>query len=147
MTQLYEAGIQRVTGAAAGNIATLVASASSRPDIREIGLFLSSAPATGPTIGIGRPAAAWATPTMTPLGQATDQADPVATCALVTAGATAPTAPTVFTRRISLPNVIGAGIVWTWEPNSLNVPVSGNLVIWQVTALAVTYDLYVKWEE
>lgn len=145
MTQLYEAGIQRVTGAAAGNIATLVAPSTSRPDIREIGIFNTSGVAC--TIGYGRPAAPWSAPAMTPLGQAADAADPNATCALVTSGTTAPTAPAVFMRRITLPAVVGSGIIWAFEPQSLNVPQSGNLVIWQTSALAVTYDLYVKWEE
>jgi hypothetical protein len=145
MTQLYEAGIQRITSAAAGPIATLVSSSTSRPDIREIGVFLTSAVA--PTIGVGRPAAAGVTPTMTPLGQATDVNDPASTCALVTTFGTAPTAPTIFMRRITLPAVIGAGVIWTWEPQAFNVATSGNVVIWQLTTAAVTYDLYVKWEE
>jgi hypothetical protein len=145
MTQLYEAAIQVAKSAAAGPIATLVASSTSRPDVREIGLFATTA--VSGTIGIGRPAAVGVTPTMTPLGQATDQADPAATCALVTTFGTAPTAPSVFMRRITLPAVIGAGVVWTWEPQALNVPASGNLVIWQISTAAVTYDLYVKWEE
>jgi hypothetical protein len=148
VTQLYESGVQKVTGAAAGPIATLLTPSTSRPDIREIGVFVSSAPATGPTIGIGRPAAIGVGAGTGALGQATDVGDPAGTCTLVTSFATTqPTAPTVPMRRMSLPNVIGAGIVWTWSQNELNVPISSNLVIWQFTALAVTYDVYVRWEE
>lgn len=147
MTQLYEAGLQRTTAAAAGPIITFLASSSSRPDIREIGVFVSSAPATGPTIGIGRPAAVGATASGAVLGQATDVSDPAATCSLVPTWTTAPTSPSVFFRRLSLPNTIGAGIIWTFDRQDLNVPVSGNLVIWQASALAVTYDFYIKWEE
>lgn len=148
MTQLYEAALQKVTGAAAGPIATLLTTAGSRPDIREIGIFVSSAPATGPTIGVGRPAAIGTGVATGVLGQATDHADLAAVCTLTSSFATTqPTAPSNFMRRISLPNAIGAGIIWTWEINGLNVPASGNFVIWQASALAVTYDVYVRWEE
>jgi hypothetical protein len=146
MTQLYEAGVTKTTAAAAGPIVTLLAGAASRPDIREIGIFVSSAVAA--TIGIGRPAAVGAGAATGTLGQATDQADPVSTCTLTTSFATTqPTAPTNFMRRMGLPGTIGAGIVWVWEPQAFNIPASGNLVIWQISALAVTFDLYVKWEE
>ncbi len=148
MTQLYMAAVQKVTGAAAGPIATLVAASTSRPDIREIGVFVSSVPASGPTIGIGRPAAVGAGAATGALGQATEPADPAALCTLAASFATTqPTAPSVPMARLSLPPAIGAGMVWTFDPNTLAVAQSGNLVLWQFTALAVTYDVYVKWEE
>lgn len=148
MTQLYEVALQKVTGAAAGPIVTLLVGATARPDLRELGIFVSSAPATGPTIGVGRPAAVGAGAATGSLGQSTDVNDPAAACTLVSSFATTqPTAPAIFTRRISLPNVIGAGVVWTWEPQAFNVGPAGNLVVWQASALAVTYDVYMKWEE
>src|SRR5690349_13165449 len=148
MTQLYEVGLQKTTAAAAGPIFTLLTGSAARPDIREIGIFVSSAPASGPTVGIGRPAAAGAGTATGSLGQATDVNDPAATCTLVSSFATTqPTAPSIFMRRISLPNTIGAGVVWTFDRQDLNIGPSANFVIWQASALAVTYDVYVKWEE
>lgn len=148
MTQLYEGGTQKVTTAAAGPIITILSGAASRPDVREIGIFMASAPATGPTIGVGRPAAVGAGAATGVLGQATDVSDPAAVTTIVTSFATTqPTAPTIPLRRMTLPAVIGAGIVWVWAPNELNIPTSGNLVVWQYSALAVTYEVYVKFEE
>ena len=149
MTQLYMAALQKVTGAAAGPIATLLAPAGARPDIREIGIFVASAPATGPTIGFGRPAAVGAGGASGGLlGQATEPADPAATCTLAPAFVTTqPTAPAIPMTRITLPPSIGAGMVWTFNPQELAVAQSGNLVLWQFSALAVTYEVYMKWEE
>jgi hypothetical protein len=148
MTQMYEVGLQKVTSAAAGPIVTLVAPSTSRPDIREIGVFMSSTPASGPTIGLGRPAAVGSGTLTGSLGQATEPADPAATCTLVSSfGTSQPTAPSIFMRRLSLPASVGAGIIWTWDRNMLAVAQSGNLVLWQLTALAVTYDVYWVWEE
>lgn len=148
MTQLYEAALQKVTTAAAGPVATLLAGSAARPDVREIWITMASAPATGPTLGLGRPAAAGAGAATGVLGQATDISDPAATCTLTSSFATTqPTAPTIPLRRISLPNAIGAGIGWAWDRQDLNIPASGNLVIWQYSVLAVTYDVWVKWEE
>lgn len=148
MTQLYMAGVQKVTGAAAGPIATLVAPSTTRPDIREIGIFVASAPATGPTVGFGRPAAVGAGAATGALGQATEPADPAALCTLAASFATTqPTAPAVPMARITLPPSIGAGMVWTFDPNTMAVAQSGNLVLWQFSALAVTYEVYMKWEE
>lgn len=148
MTQMYEIGLQKVTSAAAGPIVTLLSASTARPDIREIGIFVASAPATGPTVGIGRPAANGSGTATGSLGQATDVADPAATSTLVTSfGTTQPTAPTNFMRRIALPPTIGAGVIWTWEPNMFNMAVSSNLVLWQVSSLAVTYEVYIRFEE
>lgn len=146
MTQLYEAGVTKTTGAAAGPIATLLGPSSLRLDIREIGIFVSSAVAS--TIGIGRPAAVGAGAATGTLGQALDLADGASLSTLTTSFATTqPTAPTNFMRRLSLPATVGAGVAWIWEPMALKLAASGNLVIWQISTAAVTFDLYVKWAE
>ena len=148
MTQLYKVALQKTTGAAAGPIYTFLAGSGTRPDIREIGIFVASAPATGPTIGIGRPAAAGTGAATGSLGQALDSADPAATSTWVTSFATTqPTAPTIFFDRITLPPTIGAGFVWSFGINELAVAASANLVIWQASSLATTYEGYIKFEE
>lgn len=148
MTYKYLAGVQKVTGAAAGPIVTFVAGAGVRPDVIEIGVFVASTPATGPTIGLGRPAAAGVGAATGSLGQAGRVGDPAAGSTLASSFATTqPTAPTVPMARIALPPTIGAGMVWRFGSNDLVLPASGNLVVWQFTALAVTYETYMVFEE
>lgn len=144
MTQLYEASGSITTGAAAGPIAAFIASASSKPDIREIGIF--AATAVSGTVVLGRPAAN-VTTTTTMLGQALDPSDPAATCSLTTVLPTAGTIPANPFRRFVIPAAIGAGVVWVWGINELAVASSAQLLLWQTTTAAVTYTYYVKWEE
>lgn len=146
MGNRYEVGLQKTTGAAAGPIVTLVTAAGSRAVIREIGIFATTAVASD--IGIGRPAAVGAGAATGTLGQALDSADVAAVTTLATSFATTqPTAPTNVFRRFQLPATIGAGVVFVWEPQEFILPISANLVIWQFSAAAVTFDAYVKWAE
>jgi hypothetical protein len=145
--QLYEAAVNKTTGAAAGPIATFVAGSAAKPDIREIGIFVATG-GSSIQVGLGRPAAAGVGAATGTLGQALDPNDPAATSTLASSFATTqPTAPTNFMRRIDLPNATGAGIMWVWGYNEMSVASSANLVIWQISALAVTYDIYIKFEE
>lgn len=147
MARYYETTVQKTTGAAAGPIATLLTAATpGRIEIREIGVFATTAVAG--EVGTGRPAAAGSGAATGNLGQATDPNDVAGTATLVTSFATTqPTAPTIAMRRIQLPAVIGAGMVWVWAPGDLVVAISSNFVVWQFSALAVTYDVYMKWCE
>ena len=146
MGNRYEVGLSKTTTAAAGPIVTLVTASGSRAVIREIGVFATTAVAG--EIGIGRPAAAGVGAATGTLGQALDSADVAALTTLATSFATTqPTAPTAVFRRVQLPAVVGAGIVFTWEPQEFVLPISANLVIWQFSAAIVTYDCYVKWAE
>jgi hypothetical protein len=45
-----------------------------------------------------------------------------------------------------LPATIGAGVIWTFE-DGLVIPVSSYLVLWQYSALAVTYSCYFVYDE
>jgi hypothetical protein len=143
----YEVGLSRTTTAAAGMIAALVTASSSRAVIREIGVFANTAVAG--EVGLGRPAAVGSGTLTGTVGQAMDSADTAAVTTLTTTnfGTSNPTAPTNFMRRCQLPAVIGAGVVWVWDPQVFIVPVSANLVIWQISAAIVTYDVYVAWAE
>ena len=146
MGNRYEAGVAHTTGAAAGHIVTLVTASGSRAVIREIGVFATTAVAG--EISLGRPAAVGTGTVGGQLGQALDFADTAALTTLTGAfGTLQPTAPTTFFRRLQLPAVIGAGVIWSWEVGELIVPVSANLCVWQLSAAAVGYDCYVKWSE
>jgi hypothetical protein len=58
---------------------------------------------------------------------------------------TAPTAPTNFLRRVTLPATIGAGIIWTF-PRGLVIPVSSSIVIWNIGTNSVA-DIWIVIDE
>lgn len=79
----------------------------------ELGVTLSAA--TASTYGFGRPSAAAVTPTAPVTVLAEDAGNTTAgntTTAL--AWGTAPAAPTAYNRRVSFPNTLGSGILWTF---------------------------------
>lgn len=143
MSRIYEAATNKTTGAAAAPIA-LISTGTRRASILEIGVFATTAVAG--EVGIGRPANTPATPTSVTV-QASDPADEAGTTLLSNAWVTAPTVPGTAMRRIQLPATIGAGVIWSWAPGELMVPaasLAAGIVIWQFTAAAVGYDVYVK---
>ena len=137
MSHIYEAAVTLATGALAEHIATIFP-ATPRAEIREIGIFVGSAAAG--EVGLGRPAAAAAG---TIAGGVTvqpgDPADAAGATILApqngtntTFGTTQPTAPANFMRRMPLPAIIGAGIVWSWGPGEMIAGSAANqLVIWR----------------
>lgn len=147
MPRIYEAAAQRATGTAAGYVYS-VTTGTRRAAILELGVFVASAPATGPDIGLGRGGGTAITVSLAALGQAMDPADTDAATTQLSTWATGPTVPGTAMRRITLPNVIGSGVIWTWAPGDFLVPPSTTTttapVIWQYSALAVTYNVYVK---
>ena len=111
-----------------------------RPRIFEIGITINAA--TASVFDLGRPAAIGITPT-TPVDLLQEDPADVTTTTVETAlaWATAPTVPTAFLRRVSLPATIGSGIVWSF-PAGLVIPVSSSLVVWNITAVSVA-DIWV----
>lgn len=127
---LYSLGVL-TTGTASGAAAWEIRTASTdRAVVREIGVFLNAA--TASVFGIGRPAAIGVTPTSPVTFLAQDAASPTGTITSALAWGTGPTAPTAFLRRAGLPGAIGNGIVWTFGPNELIIPVSSSLVLWNL---------------
>jgi hypothetical protein len=146
--QKYELSASVATTTAANTLTMLLASGTARPDIREISAFVSVAGTGLCEIGIGRAPTTGTTPTAN-LGQPLNAADPAATCSWVTTWATKPVTPTTFFKRFTLPAVIGAGVVWSWEANEFDVPQSGGVSLFMISAPtgAYTLDLNAKWEE
>lgn len=149
---LYEAAWTKTTGAAAAAFGELIpatlATGKRPPEIREIGISLNTPGAGVAQIAIGQPAAIGVTPGTISTVQATNTVDTIAGATTVgTTWGTAPTAPTAFRRRFDLQAVAGAGVIWTWNPGEF-VMWSGatinTIVLWQLSAQAVTYDCYVK---
>jgi len=123
---------------------TIITTSGIRATILEVGIF--SASATTQTFGLGRPAAVGVGATSAVAGLAEDSSAPAASTTSCLAWTTTyPTAPTQFFRRIDLPATVGTGIIWTF-PRGLIVPISGNIVIWNIT-LTVASDVYVVWDE
>jgi len=80
--------------------------------------------------------------------QALNQLDPAGHTTLNTNyGTSNPTAPANFYRRAELQAVAGAGLIWTWAPGEWalwSTATVSQVVIWQLSGSAVTYDVYVK---
>jgi len=143
---LYSAANTTPAAAAGAAYCTLHCVATERAYIREIGISLNAA--TASSVGLGRPAN---TPTATTsvLGQAHDAAEGAATVNMDTAWGTAPTAPTIFMRRVVFPATAGVGLIWAFPPGSeIIMPVSGWLTFWNFGGAAGSAcSLYVTWEE
>jgi hypothetical protein len=133
---------QRTTNVTVSNTAwtILTGATPGRARVLEIGIFLAAA--TASTFGLGRPAVVGVTPTTPVDFLPEDPADVVATGIVqgALAWGTLPTAPANFFRRVSLPATIGTGVIWTF-PKGLTIGVSGNLVVYNITANGVA-DMY-----
>ncbi|SRR6266702_6712400 len=149
---IYEASLPKTTTAAAVPIAVIVPGAIGAgirsPEIREIGIFNVTGVAAEVSLGI--PAAAGVTATTSMLVQALNQTDPAGHTTLVTVHTTPATAPANRYRRAELQAVAGAGIIWTWAPGEWILwsgATVNQVVIFQESALAVGYDVYLKVSE
>lgn len=123
----------------------LRSTSANKPKVMEIGISLGAA--TASIYGIGRPAAIGVTPT-SPL-TALDESDGngatgLTTCAV--AWGTGPTVPANFFRRVSLPATIGAGVILTF-PRGLGLPVSGSIVLWNITTNSAVTDVWAVVDE
>lgn len=118
----------------------LTGSTPGRTKVYEIGITLAAA--TTSTFGLGRPQATGITPTSPVNFQVEDPNDVLASGVVRSALAwgTDPTIPSNFLRRVSLPAVIGTGVIWTF-PEGLIIPVSSSITIWNLDTNAVA-DMY-----
>lgn len=139
----YSYGLTKTTSTAAAAIGTLNMPSTRDARVWEVGISASTA--VSGEVGVMRPANTPATPSGGGVGVAEDPSAGAALGTAANAWATAPTAGTAF-RRMVLPATAGAGVIWTF-PQGLIVPVSGWLVLWQFSALAVTYSFYIAWDE
>jgi hypothetical protein len=140
----YQIGVSKTTPAAAGLLAQLRTGASRDARVFEIGVFASTA--VSGTVGLIRPSAVGATFTSSSVGAAEDAALGAGAAVVDIAATTPPTIGSNYMRRIVLPGSIGAGVIWTF-PNGINVPVASALALWQISALAVTYETYWVFDE
>ena len=149
---IYEAALQKVTTAATVPIATIVpgtlGAGVRAPEIREIGVFNVSGVAA--EVGIGVPAGAAGTFTTQETVQALNPLDPAGHTVLVSVATTPATAPANYMRRFELQPVIGAGVVFTWNPGEFILwsgATINQVTIFQISTSIVTYDVYCKISE
>lgn len=140
----YNIGVQKTTTAAAGLLCQLRSGAARDVRVFELGVFAVTAVAG--EVGLIRPSAVGATFTSSAVGAAEDNAAGAGVAVVDTAATTAPTIGTNYMRRIQLPGSVGAGVIWTF-PVGINIPTSASLVLWQLSAAAVTYDVYFTYDE
>jgi len=145
----YEVASLTTLTAASVPFATLVAGASSRMKITEIGIFMATAVASD--IALARSATATTTPTKI-LGQVYDTADPAAIGSLAIAWATIGTANAISLRRIALPATVGAGVIWTWPESHrliLASPAATSELMFvnRGAGVCATFNIYVVWDE
>jgi hypothetical protein len=116
----------------------LKASASIAPRILEVGLNLGAA--TASTYGLGR---SGNTPTQTSpvLLQAENPNDPAMQSGCAVAWSVAPTVPTQFFRRISLPATAGSGVIFTF-PRGLILAASASMLIWNLATNANSLNVW-----
>src|SRR5688572_4376417 len=129
---VYEIGL-RTSGVGSGAAGWELRAGTRRVQVHEIGVTLMAA--TASTFGIGRPAntPAGGTNNVAPPGDLVDAA--FGGSNFLAGWSTAPTAPTVFFRRWGFPATIGSGIIHTFR--QLIIPISGSLVLWNITAVGV----------
>ena len=147
---IYKIGLQKVTGAAAGPVVTIVpaALASGVPmaEIREIAI--TNVSGVSGEVGTGFPAAAGSGTITGGTVQRLNQSHAVGNTQVATSfGTTQPTAPANFYDRDQIQAVVGAGFIWTYAPGEWQLwsgATVAQVVVWQLSALAVTWDVTVK---
>lgn len=123
------------TGAAAMDAKS---AATNTPKFMEIGLNLLTA--TASTYAIGR---SGNVPTQTSpvLLQAENPGDPAGLTGCAVAWSVAPTIPTAFFRRVSLPATAGAGAILTF-PRGLALAVSSSMLIWNLATNSASMNAW-----
>jgi hypothetical protein len=130
---------------AASRLAEFRTTATDRVYVKEIGVSVGVAGAS-PTIGLIRPNAIGVTPTAPKTTQALDPGNPAGTLSSAVAWGTAPTLPAtpVYLRRVTLPATLGAGWIWSFQPNELVIPISSSLLL-DLIALSAATATAIDW--
>lgn len=129
------------TGSAAASI-EFIAGATLRMKLLEIGITLNAA--TASALGFGRPAAIGVSPTKV-VGLAEDVGDPAALGSGSLVWSTGPTSPANFFRKISITNVAGQGVVWTFYRGVI-MQTAASSILWNLTTVSAL-DVWFVWDE
>lgn len=135
-----------VVGVSGAALAWMRSTTAKDMRIWEVAVYMSGGTAAATDVGLGRPAAVSATPTIV-VPQAEDPAFVAASCTGQVAATTKPTSPTLFLRRFGIPATIGAGVIWTF-PFGLIVPTGpAEIVVWNIGASTSTFSGYFVYDE
>lgn len=142
----FTAGATTPAPVTAAAYATVNTTANRRAILREIGAFTTAA--TASSIGVGTPANTPVTST-TVAPNPHDGADAASTALLGTAWGTAPTAPTIFDRKVTLGAAVGAGVIFKLALDErIFIAKSAWKVLWNYgAATASALDVYVEYDE
>src|SRR6266568_3976174 len=146
----YKLGLQKVTGAAAGPIITIVpaALAAGVPMAEVRGIVITNVSGVAGEVGVGLPAAAGTGAITGGTVQRLNQTHAAGNTQVATSFATTqPTAPANFYDKAELQAVVGAGVILTYAPGEWQLWAGATIpqiVVWQLSALAVTLDTWVK---
>ena len=144
---VYSVGVSKTAPTTGTAIAMIRPATSDEVQVREIGVFNSTAIAS--SVGLIRNATT-GTPSTSTLFQAGDMDRPAATCNLDTAWSAAATIGSIYLRKIVLPATIGAGIIWTFGPGELWAAngATSQLLLWNFgAATAAALEVYVAIDE
>jgi hypothetical protein len=148
----YEAGARSslVTATANAPLVSIRVPATEVGKLRELGVTLVAATST--LLGLARATVVSATPATTMPGRNVIVDAPDSATLLVNSWTTVPTVSANLLRRITLPAVIGAGFIWTWERDDPLQMGDGQAIreICLVNLVAVApsvFDWYAIWED
>lgn len=145
----------------AGNVSSLLTATVNAPlaalrapvtevmRLRELGITITAA--TAFRVGLARAAVVSGTPATTVAGQNRRKGAPASGSLLVSSWTTAPTVTAPLFKRISLPGTIGAGVIWTWPDDPLEVgdgaAISELLILNLVAVAPPIFEYYAIWED
>lgn len=121
------------------------AAAANSPRVME--LYINLGAATASAYGIGRPGNDGSVAQTSGLALlAENLGDPTGQTTTAIAWSTAPTVPTTFLRRVTLPATIGAGVIFTY-PRGLVLAVTKGIVLWNITANSASTNVHLVADE
>lgn len=121
------------------------AAAANSPRVME--LFLNLGAATQSAYGIGRPGNDGSVAQTSGLALLPENlGDPAGQTTTAIAWGTAPTVPTTFLRRATLPGTVGAGVIYTF-PRGLVLAVTKGICLWNITANSASTNVHVVCDE
>ena len=137
----------RTTNVTTGQCSVEIIAGSTVPiRIYEVGISLVATTATVLAFGIPAANGVGGAGAITPLvEQDSGLPGSKTTIYASTWGTSAPTVGTTWARRVSLPNLIGVGVIWTF-PRGYYVPVNGHVCIQNITG-GSTLDAWVVLDE
>ncbi len=138
---IFSIAVRTVSVATSTAACEVIAGANNAFRLMELGFTINAG--TASVLGYGTPTAKGVTPATESTVQAEDSGNTTAGNTVVALSwATVPTAPTNYLRRVSLPAVIGSGIIWTF-PRGRSVLKTVTDVLYNLLASSVTDTWFV----